>query len=118
MCTSNGNTTYTYNQGVILGGLADLSCIHGDNRHILTATRVAKTSIATSTTGEGILREPTEQLNQDGEVFKGIFAHHHGLLVPLIEDPQDRKVVSDFIVKNADHVWMYRSVGEGRLNSY
>ncbi len=51
-CANNGQNTYTYNQGVILGGLVDLYLIDGDYAHILLASRLATASISNLSTPE------------------------------------------------------------------
>jgi hypothetical protein len=77
-CANNGATTWTYNQGVILAGLAQLYRATG-NRSLLTAAeRIARAAIGQLTVG-GVLTEPCRgagcaaQLDRDTEAFKGIF---------------------------------------------
>ncbi|WP_371543431.1 glycoside hydrolase family 76 protein [Streptomyces sp. NBC_00554] len=75
-CGNNGDTTWSYNQGVLLGGLAELHRATGDSA-LLTAGRQigdASTSSAFLNPG-GILREPCETsgCGGDGPSFKGAY---------------------------------------------
>src|SRR5205085_1521469 len=65
-CANNGSTTWTYNQGVILGGLTDLYKVTGDVSYLNQATAIADAAIATLVDGNGILREPCESGNCGG----------------------------------------------------
>jgi predicted alpha-1,6-mannanase (GH76 family) len=79
-CDSNLGTTWTYNQGVILGGLAELFRATGDRGYLSAARRIA-TAVTTSPSlsPNGILTEPCEPANTcnaDQAAFKGIFARN------------------------------------------
>ena len=73
-CRNNGNPTYTYNQGVILAGLAQLSLATGNSSLITTADNIA-TAATTALASNGILVDPCEPNGcaDDGYSFKGIF---------------------------------------------
>ena len=78
-CDSNGGTTWTYNQGVILGGLTELYRATGQVRLLVTATQIAHAVITSpSLSPGGILTEPCEATGcgSDGPAFKGIFARN------------------------------------------
>jgi predicted alpha-1,6-mannanase (GH76 family) len=102
-CRNNGGTTWTYNQGVILGGLVELGRATGDPDHLARAERVADAALAALTDARGVLTEPCEPADCDGDqqIFKGVFAqglarlHHAG--------GQSR--YADFLRANADAVW-------------
>ncbi|OIV35460.1 glycosyl hydrolase [Mangrovactinospora gilvigrisea] len=83
-CTNNGGTTWTYNQGVLLGGLAELHRATGDAALLRTARATADTVLADpSFTPGGVLAEPCEaagSCNGDQAAFKGIFARNLGEL--------------------------------------
>ena len=72
---------YTYNQGVILSGLALLYEIDGDTAYRDSATRIADTALRTFSSGN-IFTEvcPIESLLTDCEQFKGVFVRHLGYL--------------------------------------
>ena len=74
-CKNNGNPTYTYNQGAILAGLAQLSQATGNTSLLTTADAIA-TAATTHLVSNGILVDPCESTNScatDGYSFKGIF---------------------------------------------
>ena len=74
-CQNNGATTWTYNQGVILGGLAALSEITGDRGYLTQGEQIAAAALRRLAPG-GILAEPCESgvvCNEDQAQFKGIF---------------------------------------------
>jgi predicted alpha-1,6-mannanase (GH76 family) len=79
-CDSNGGTTWTYNQGVVLGGLAELHRATGDRSLILAAREIADAVIASPDLSPGgILTEPCEargDCDADQAAFKGIFARN------------------------------------------
>jgi predicted alpha-1,6-mannanase (GH76 family) len=73
-CANNGGTTWTYNQGVILAGLAQLYQATGNASLLPRAESIANAAILHLSTG-GILTEPCEpsSCDTDGQSFKGIF---------------------------------------------
>ena len=84
-CENNGKPTYTYNQGVILGGLADLYEITGDSAFLRQGESIADAALRELTTPPsaeqpGILTEPGEARmagrREDGSQFKGIFVRN------------------------------------------
>lgn len=79
-CTNNGGTTYTYNQGVILGGLTQLYKATGDRSLIKTARSIADAVIDSPLLSpDGILTEPceaTDSCDANGPAFKGIFVRN------------------------------------------
>ena len=52
-CLNNGQTTWTYNQGVILGGLTELYKITGDTNYLVAAETIANAAIANLTSRQG-----------------------------------------------------------------
>jgi predicted alpha-1,6-mannanase (GH76 family) len=78
-CQNNDGTTWTYNQGVILGGLAALFEITGDRAYLTQGESIASAAIR-QLTSHGILAEPCEPAvagcNGDQAQFKGIFARY------------------------------------------
>jgi predicted alpha-1,6-mannanase (GH76 family) len=77
-CANNRGTTWTYNQGVILGGLAALHEITGDPGYLRQGEVIADAALSTLTDSQGILAEPCEPSGCDGDQtqFKGIFVRH------------------------------------------
>ena len=103
-CENNGTTTWTYNQGVILGGLTDLYKSTGDTNYLAQATAIADAVIATLVDSHGVLQEPCKDGNcHGGDVpqFKGIFIRY----LAYLNDETHRATYLDFLQKNAQAVW-------------
>ena len=116
-CENNNGLPYTYNQGVILGGLNDLSKIEGDSSYLDTAVLIAQAAMG-SLSVAGVLHEPTPVLNEDGQTFKGVFLYHLGDLVSSVREPGVRDAFMQFIRRNADSLWRQRRKDENKLNAY
>jgi predicted alpha-1,6-mannanase (GH76 family) len=71
-CTNNGRTTWTYNQGVILGGLVELERADQDPTLLPQAEAIAGAAMSRLSVN-GILTEPGNLSGGDGPQFKGIF---------------------------------------------
>jgi predicted alpha-1,6-mannanase (GH76 family) len=102
-CENNGGTTWTYNQGVILGGLAALYQITGDRAYLRQGEVIADAALSTLTGPPGILAEPCETAgcNGDQTQFKGIFVRY----LHEFCRPSGKPAYRAFIVANADSVW-------------
>lgn len=110
-CRNNGAPRYTYNQGVILGGLSDLTTMTGDPQYRSIALRTALAAIRTLTTADGLLVEPSDQLGADGPMFKGVFAFHLGRLVETLPDGADRAEIRAWLHRNGEAVWALSARG-------
>jgi predicted alpha-1,6-mannanase (GH76 family) len=102
-CQNNGGTTWTYNQGVILGGLAALSEITGDRGYLSQGEAIAAAALRGLAPG-GILAEPCESgaaCNEDQAQFKGIFVRYLYDFWLCSRQPG----YSGFILANANSVW-------------
>jgi len=76
-CRNNGQTTWTYNQGVVLGGLVNLYTITKNDTLLNIAQSIADAVYGSSLvySNGGVLREPCEtnsDCGPDGPQFKGI----------------------------------------------
>src|SRR5262249_40647350 len=101
-CENNGRTTWTYNQGVILGGLAELYQQWPEPSLLETARAIASATTSLLADGNGILHEPCEpDCNRDRTQFKGIFVRN---LTDLNAVSPDAQYV-DFITANAESIW-------------
>jgi predicted alpha-1,6-mannanase (GH76 family) len=90
-CKNNGQTTWTYNQGVILGGLAELARATGDASLLTEARTLADASTTNAGLNpNGILRESCEAgpdgCGVDGPSFKGAFVRNLGELDRALAD--------------------------------
>ncbi len=111
-CQNNGQTTWTYNQGVILGGIVELYTMNS-TPSLAGASSIADAAISTLIDTNGILREPCEQTTQgcgqDGPQFKGIFMRNLSLLAHTIDEDQLGADIftryQQFMFKNADRLW-------------
>jgi predicted alpha-1,6-mannanase (GH76 family) len=106
-CVNNGQTTWTYNQGVIIGALAELWRSTQQDRLLERAHAIAQASLVHLVDDDGILVEPCETGRCDGDqlIFKGIFAQ--GLA--RLHQAQARPAYSEFLTRNADRVWSART---------
>ncbi|KAI8633401.1 glycoside hydrolase family 76 protein [Xylariaceae sp. FL1651] len=100
-CKNNGMQTWTYNQGVILGGLVELSKATGDTSLLSEASTIATAAI-THLSKDGVLYEGCEpDCGADGAQFKGVFMRNLRTLQQAA--PQD--VFKNFLLTNADAIW-------------
>ena len=103
-CVNNGGTTWTYNQGVILGGLAALHELTGDEAYLRQGEATADAALRSLTSPEGILAEPGEAKaaagDRDMPQFKGIFVRYLQDLSRYVSKPE----YGAFLLANADSV--------------
>jgi predicted alpha-1,6-mannanase (GH76 family) len=85
-CTIGDTTTWTYNQGIILGGLADMYRITRDVVYLSKAQTIAHAALIFLVDEQGILKEPVEidVNNQDAPQFKGIFIRNLAYLAQTL----------------------------------
>ncbi|KAK5133085.1 hypothetical protein LTR08_008195 [Meristemomyces frigidus] len=100
-CKNNGGTVWSYNQGVILGGLTELSRATNDKSYITTAKQIADAAISALTI-DGILHDSCEpDCGGDGSQFKGVFARNLQILQQY--SPETR--YATFLENNANSIW-------------
>lgn len=108
-CKNNRDTTWTYNQGVILAGLSELARARNDHTFHQEANKIADAAIS-RLTDRGILSEPVGiPLDKTSAQFKGAFMR--GL--STLNENQKRQQVTDFIKKNADSATRQKKVDNG-----
>ncbi len=108
-CKNNGKTTWSYNQGVILGGLTELHKLSEDKSEMEQASSIAEATLTGLTDHHGILHDSCEpHCGGDGVQFKGIFLRNLMALAQAAPDPSYQA----FEKKNADSIWK-RSRGIG-----
>jgi predicted alpha-1,6-mannanase (GH76 family) len=72
-CQNNGQTAWTYNQGVVLAGLSELARATGNSGLLSTAETLANASTAYFS-HNGVVVEPCEpNCGADGPSFKGVY---------------------------------------------
>ncbi|GKT47297.1 putative mannose 6-phosphate receptor-like protein [Colletotrichum spaethianum] len=111
-CKNNGANVWSYNQGVVLGGLVELSQATGNKSLLTDATNIAKAAIKQLADGNGILHDTCEpNCGSDGNQFKGIFVRNLRYLQAVA--PQDD--FKTFLLQNADSNWSKNRDSQGRL---
>jgi predicted alpha-1,6-mannanase (GH76 family) len=117
-CRNNGQNTWTYNQGVILGGLTDMYRITGDISYLAQAQAIADANIITNVDDKGILYEkgcePTDSCDVDVVQFKGIFIKN---LYYLYQADKKQKY-KDFIIKNAAAILRHDQDGSNNFGMH
>ncbi len=98
-CTNNGRNTWSYNQGVILGALVELSKADHDPTLIPQAESIANAAIANLTVN-GILVDRSVS-GGDTPQFKGVFVRNLMALYAAMPNPQYKR----FIDANATSIW-------------
>jgi predicted alpha-1,6-mannanase (GH76 family) len=102
-CKNNGQATWSYNQGVIAGGLVELAAVTGDATLLVRATGIAHAAMKKLGGAGGVLGEPCGATCSGPDVpqFKGIFMRHLGALQAATGDAAARA----FLATNADWIW-------------
>jgi predicted alpha-1,6-mannanase (GH76 family) len=105
-CHNNQRTTWTYNQGVILGGLSELAKLSGDRKPLEVAQSIALAAVSRLTDQDGMLHDSCEpgRCGNDGVQFKGIFARNLAALNSAAPAPRFRT----FLRTNAEGIWKNR----------
>ena len=102
-CRTDNGTVWSYNQGVILGGLLELYKAAANGTYLIMAERIAIAGIRFLSDSDGILHDPCEpNCGGDGPQFKGIFMRNLQKL--QLEVPNDR--FKAFINRNANSIWL------------
>ncbi len=104
-CVNNNGTTWTYNQGVILSGLALLYNATHNASLLDLAQKIADTTLQQLVYAGGILKEPCEpNCNDDQQLYKGIFVRHLAYLIPYLTDAAHIQQYRSFLQQNAESV--------------
>jgi predicted alpha-1,6-mannanase (GH76 family) len=106
-CQNNGRTTWSYNQGVILGALADFYRATGDTNFLAQANAIAGAAIHTLVDDRGILQDRCEKTGcrgGDAPQFKGIFIRN----LKRLNDASPQQDFADFLLRNAHATWLNR----------
>ena len=107
---NNNGTTWTYNQGVILGGLSLLATATNQKSYMVVAEEIALASLTHLTDSDGILTEacvnmssptPSDCMNTSNDrLFKGAFASYLADLVQLSDNEAFKTQAEEFIASN------------------
>lgn len=117
-CTNNGRTTWTYNQGVILGGLVELYNSDKDPTLLPEAELIANAAMV-ALAKNGILTEHGTLSGSDGPQFKGIFMRNLAELNAAAPNPQ-YKVFADanatsIVANDQGPDWEFGGLWQGPL---
>ncbi len=108
-CKNNRQTAWSYNQGVVLGGLVELNKAAPDAALPFTAGQIANAAIAHLTDADGILHDTCEpKCGADGPQFKGIFMRN----LMALDEAYPNEKFRTFVDANADSLWL-KSRGPG-----
>jgi predicted alpha-1,6-mannanase (GH76 family) len=101
-CKNDHKPEFTYNQGVIVGGLTTLWGLTRDPALLTEANAIATATIKNKTDKNLILHEPFEpNLSVDLQQFKGIFMRN--LFQLYVASPQP--LYASFLAANANSIW-------------
>jgi predicted alpha-1,6-mannanase (GH76 family) len=108
-CKNNNGTVWSYNQGVILGALVELSKATDDPKILGTASKIATAAIKALSDNMGVLHDVCEpNCGGDGNQFKGVFMRNLRLLQTTAPDD----IFERFIAANAASIWKYNRANE------
>ncbi|KAK0122557.1 hypothetical protein ONS96_009599 [Cadophora gregata f. sp. sojae] len=100
-CKNNNGTVWSYNQGVILGGLVELNKAAPNLSYLTKANVIAKAAIKALSIN-GVLHDPCEpNCGADGNQFKGIFMRNLQILQTASPDNADL----EFFASNTASIW-------------
>ncbi|MEU0090589.1 glycoside hydrolase family 76 protein [Kribbella sp. NPDC006257] len=105
-CQSNGDTVWSYNQGLAIGAGLELWRATHDSSLLTTVRRLADAAIAPGgLVTDGVLTEycdaPGRTCDDNGKQFKGIFLRYW---MDLADTTHDRRY-TDFVAQQAAKVW-------------
>jgi predicted alpha-1,6-mannanase (GH76 family) len=117
-CTNNGQTVWSYNQGLAIGAGLELWRATHDASILATVRRLADAAIAPGGLAtDGVLTERCDALDQtcsdNGKQFKGIFMRYW---TDLVDTTHDRRY-ADFLDAQARAIWNDDRDAAGRLGT-
>ncbi|MGW1403936.1 glycoside hydrolase family 76 protein [Streptomyces sp. NPDC002405] len=105
-CANNGQTVWSYNQGLAIGAFTQLWRSTGEGRYLTTAQRLADAALsAPELTRDGVLTEScdtgTRTCDDNQKQFKGIFVRH----LADLADATGSAAYLAYIARQADSLW-------------
>lgn len=112
-CRNNERTVWTYNQGVVLGALAEWTRQEHDPRLLAEARLLADAGLKHLTDDAGVLHDVCEPAGcgADAPQFKGIFVRNLRALDRVVHEPR----YAAFFKTNAESVWSKDRSDDDRL---
>lgn len=101
-CQNNGQNVWSYNQGVVLGGLVELNKLNGDQSLLDSATSIAQAAIANLTDSNHVVHDTCEpNCAPDATQFKGVFARNLAKLQQAAPNDAFKQVID----ASANSIW-------------
>ncbi|MFD2024870.1 glycoside hydrolase family 76 protein [Promicromonospora aerolata] len=105
-CASNGDTVWSYNQGLAIGAPLELWRATGDPELLATAQRLADAALASDElVTDGVLTESCDPLGRtcddNQKQFKGIFMRYFTELADSTDEPR----YDAFVDRQAETIW-------------
>lgn len=104
-CANNGQTVWTYNQGLMIGAAVELWRATGNAAVLATGRRLATAALASPLVSGGVLTEscdaPTTTCDDNQKQFKGIFTRYLAELTAATGDSGYRA----FLTKQGSTLW-------------
>jgi predicted alpha-1,6-mannanase (GH76 family) len=104
-CVNNGQTVWTYNQGLLIGAAVELWRANGNTTVLTTARRLADAAIASPLVVSGVLTEScdaaTTTCDDNQKQYKGIFVRYLAELATTTNDAGYRS----FLATQANTLW-------------
>jgi predicted alpha-1,6-mannanase (GH76 family)/lysophospholipase L1-like esterase len=106
-CQNNGQTTWAYNQGVILSALTEMYYLTGDRGYLFNAEKIAEAATTRMVYANGVLRDACDAsasgCTGDAIMFKGPFVQ--GLARLYNADRNNKPAYFEFLKRSADSIW-------------
>ncbi|OQE31400.1 hypothetical protein PENSTE_c001G01437 [Penicillium steckii] len=102
-CENNGATVWSYNQGVVLGGLVELNKAAPNDTYLESANTIAKAAIDTLADSNHVIHDwcETSSCEPDGTQFKGIFIRNLEMLHRASPSDLYKRVIQN----SANSIW-------------
>ena len=113
-CKNNGQTVWSYNQGIILGGLVELDKVAQNDSYLDLANSIANAAIKNLTDAQMVLHDTCEpNCGPDGTQFKGIFIRN----LAQLNKVSPCTLYTNVINASADSIWANdRDIGNNSLS--
>lgn len=108
---------YTYNQGVIVGGLVELWRATGDDSLLASAEKIADAALEHMTNTSGVFIEKVCDPmcgEGDGVQFKGVFARN----LSLLYEAKPKDAYRSFFIRQSDALWNDARSANDELGKY
>ena len=117
-CTNNGQTVWSYNQGLAIGAGLELWRATRDPQILTSVRKLADAAIGQNAlVTDGVLTEACDAIDQtcddNGKQFKGIFMRYWTDLVDITHD----RNYAAFLQQQADSIWNNDRDAAGRLGT-